>query len=82
VLELLSGPLLVTVSHGSVIDLADVGETIDDKGPQQDGVGDLVALNRQTRQIGQGLKFGDLYETIDVVVLEEEAAEALESLQF
>lgn len=56
-LELLTGPLLVTVGHGTVVDLLDVRETIDDERAEENGVAHLVTLDRQTHEAGQRLQF-------------------------
>ena len=81
-LELLSCPLLVAVCHLSIIDLINIREPVYNKSPKQHRIGHFVALNRQRCQIGQCLQLGDLDEAVDVVVLEEQGAETLESLQF
>ena len=81
VLELLTSSLLVTISHWSIIDLVDIGESVDNKGTKEHRIWNFIAFNWQTGQIGECLQLGNLNETVDVVVLEEEGTESLESLQ-
>ena len=45
-LELLTGPLLVTVGNGTVVDLLDVRETVDDECAEENGVAHLVTFDR------------------------------------
>lgn len=80
-LELLASTLLVTIRNSLVIDLYDVRESVDNECSQKYSVRNFVLLNRQTHQIGKRLKFRDLDETVDVVVLEEQAFQFEESLQ-
>ena len=81
-LKLLPRTLLITVGNRPVVDFLDVWETVDDEGAQEHGVRDLIALDRQTHQVGQRLQLRDLDEAVDVVILEEQALELLETLQF
>ena len=80
-LELLAGPLFVTIGDGSVIDLLDIWETVDDKSAEKDGVRHLVPLNWQAHETGQRLQLRYLNEAVNVVVLEEEALQFLEALE-
>jgi hypothetical protein len=71
VLELLSGALLVRVCRGPLVDFSHVREPVDDKGSQKNRVRDFVVLDREGSQGSEGLELANLYETVDVVVLEE-----------
>ena len=80
-LELLASTLLVTIRNCFVIDLYDVRESVDNESSEKHSVRHFVLLNRQTHQIGKCLKFRNLDETVDVVVLEEQALQLEELLQ-
>ena len=80
-LELLAGPLLVTVGNSFVIDLHNVWETVDNEGAKKYSVRNFVLLNRETHQIGKSFKLRYLDETVDVVVLEEETFQFQKALQ-
>ena len=81
-LKLLPCTLLITVGNRPVVDFLHVWEAVDNEGAQEHGVADFIALDRQTHQVGQGLQLRDLNEAVDVVILEEQALELLETLQF
>lgn len=81
VLELLASALLVAIRNGAIVDFLHVGEAVDDECAEKDGVADLVTLNRQAHQIGEGLQLRDLDKAVDIVVLEEETLQFLEPLQ-
>ena len=79
-LKLLPCPLFVTIRNGPIVDLLHVWESVHNEGPQQHSVAHLVSLNGQAHQIGEGLQLGDLNEAVDVIVLEEQTFQLLESL--
>lgn len=80
-LELLPGLVLVWVSHSLVIDLADIGESVNDESSQEDCVRHFVVFYAHTSQGSQGLKFRNLDEAVNIVVLEQELLQFLESLK-
>ena len=47
-LELLAGPLLVTIGDGPVIYLLHVGEAVDNESAQKYGIAHFISLNGQT----------------------------------
>ena len=80
-LELLAGPLLVSVRNALAVDLGHVGEAVDDERAQENRVRHFVALDREAGQRLQRLQLRDLDEAVDVVVLEEQSLEIDEALQ-
>ena len=80
-LELLPCPVLVRVADGLAVDFIDVWETVDDEGTEENGVRNLVVLNSQASKCLQSLQLRDLYETIDVVILEDKPLQVDKPLQ-
>ena len=80
-LELLAGPLLVSVRNALAVDLGHVGEAVDDERAQEHRVRHFVALDREAGQRLQRLQLRDLDEAVDVVVLEKQPLQVGEAFE-
>lgn len=80
-LELLTCLLLIRVRHRISINLCHIWESINNESSQENCIRNFVVLDGQRCQTLEGLQLGDLNETVDVIVLEQELLQVDETLQ-
>lgn len=81
-LELLPCLLFIRICDSFLIDFCHIREPIHDESPQKHGVGHFIIFNRKGGETLQCLQLGNLDETIDIVVLEQQLLEIDKTFQF
>jgi hypothetical protein len=81
-LKLLSGALLICIYYCLVIYSCYIWESINYKSSQECCVGNFVFVDTYCRQSCESLQFRNLYETINVVVLEMKCLKLLKTSEF